>query len=268
MACVALVGAITGVGTIAATGRLAGRYPGLSSNEIAFLVGAPAIALLWKIVEGRGRGRDAVLLIGFLGITWLTGSRTGLVMLAVGLVVVIAQASRLPVPAFIGVVAVIPVVGYLVLSTPLVSGYLDRGGTHNIATLNSRAIAWSAAIHLRTDFWQHWFGGGLSLKMSPVTGQFWKTQILDSSWVSALVQAGVLGLILLAAWVVAVLVATFRCPRPYRLLWTGLLIYIVGRSVLESGMLDATPTFVLFLLVSITSEQPSRANPAPRDIHA
>ena len=258
MAAVGLVGAVTGFSTYLAKGRLAGGIPALSSNEIALLVGAPTVALVWKIVEGRGRIRDGLLIALFLGVTWLTGSRTGLIMLAIAVLVVVLQAARIPVTAFITMVAAAPVLVYAVLSTGLVSGYLDRGGTQNISTLNSRAIAWRAALRLPNDFWERWFGGGLALKQIPVYGQLWNQQILDSSWVSAFVQAGVLGLALLIVWAVVVFVASVRTPRPLRILWTGMLVYLVGRSILESGLMDATPPFVLFLLISIMSERRSR----------
>jgi hypothetical protein len=47
-------------------------------------------------------------------------------------------------------------------------------------------------------------------------------------------------------------------PRPDRLLYLSLLVFILVRSVLESGLLDATPAFCVFFAISLVSEERSR----------
>ena len=55
------------------------------------------------------------------------------------------------------------------------------------------------------DVRQTWFGQGLAQKKISVAGQWWDTQLLDSSWISAVVQGGYLGVglvVVLGAWTV------------------------------------------------------------------
>ena len=56
-------------------------------------------------------------------------------------------------------------------------------------------------------------GGGLALKRIPVQGQYWNDQGLDSSWVSAWVQGGLLCVLLLAVWAVSALVGQLVARR-------------------------------------------------------
>ncbi len=94
-------------------------------------------------------------------------------------------------------------------------------------------------------------GAGLAKKQVPVVGQFWKTQVLDSSWMSALVQAGRSG------WCCSVFGSRGRSrPRctghgAHRMLFVGLLAYLIARSILESGLVDSTTAFMTFFLVSV-----------------
>jgi hypothetical protein len=75
---------------------------------------------------------------------------------------------------------------------------------------------------------------------------------------SAYVQGGRVGLALLALWAVAAVLSAAATRRPERLLWTGLIAYLLLGSVLESGLLDATPAFCIFFLVCVASERASR----------
>lgn len=261
MAVTAAVAATTGVGTIL-TGRLSGGLPPLTSNELAFLCAVVVLALLWRIVGDRRRRWDWLYILGLMGMIWLTGSRTGLAALVLAALIMIAQARTLSTPLFLGLVAMLPIMGYVVLATNTLTSLLERGGSQNIATLSSRTVAWDAALQFNGNGWQNWFGGGLALKQIAVTGQYWDAQILDSSWVSALVQGGLVGLGLAVIWVLVVAVSSLRTPSEWRPLWTGLLVFLVIRSVLESGLLDATPAFVMFLMVSVMAEPPTRRSGA------
>ncbi len=87
----------------------------------------------------------------------------------------------------------LPGLVYLALGTDVLSSVLNRGGGEQVATLSNRTIAWQAAFNLNRDVWQTWFGQGLAQKKISVPGQWWDTQLLDSSWISALVQGGYLG---------------------------------------------------------------------------
>jgi hypothetical protein len=77
--------------------------------------------------------------------------------------------------------------------------------------------------------------------------------------VSLLVQTGVLGLVVSAGWVIWVLRGVLRAPRAYRALFFGLWVFFVGRSLVESGLFDATPAFLGFFALSLLVEGGTRA---------
>lgn len=253
---IALVAAVTGLPTLS-RGRLDGGLPPLNPNGMALLAGVVVLAVLWQIVLGKTRWYLWLIAIGFLGIAWLTGSRTAMIMLLPAALLMIVQIRR-PSSALVGgLLATVAVVVPAAIWTGAITSFLGRNGT-GTSTLDSRYIAWSAAFSWAGDSWQRYFGGGLSVKMIPVTGQWWQTQLLDSSWVSALVQGGLIGLLLAALWVLWVLRGALLTPRPYRILFLGLLVFVVGRSFLESGLFDATPEFLLFFVTSVMVEGGSR----------
>jgi hypothetical protein len=142
------------------------------------------------------------------------------------------------------------------VATGVVTAFVTRDGD-GVGTLESRFIAWRAALDLPQSAWQEVFGGGMALKVIPIKGQWWDEQPLDSSWVSLLVQAGVLGLAVGLGWVLWALRGAARTPRPVRVLFLGLLVFVVGRSTVESGMFDATPAFLLLAALSALAERGS-----------
>jgi hypothetical protein len=253
MLAVGLVSMATG-GT--STGRLTGGIPPLSPNELALLFGVTVLSLAWTLLHGNGPRFGGLALVLLLAAVFLTGSRTGLAFLIVALIAMVVQCRRVPIMAFFAAVAVIPAMVYIIGATGVVSTFADRGGEGNITTLSSRTIAWSAAFDQGDNIPEKLFGGGLALKQIPVAGQYWNQQTLDSTWISALVQGGYLGVVLLIMWVFAAMGASFRSARPERLLWTSLLIFVVGRSFLESGMLDSTAAFLVFFTVCLVGRRP------------
>lgn len=269
MAAVALLAVVTGAGTLAATGRLRGGIPPLAHNEVAFLCGVFVLLTVQRMIERRVTGVELWLAGGLLTIVWLTGSRTGFATLMLAAVLVVVQARTISVPVFLSLVMATPVVAYAVLGTEAVTGMLLRGGDQNVTTLSSRTIAWEAALTMDMSTYQRWFGGGLTLKHIPVAGQYWETQLLDSSWISALVQTGVLGLALVGLWVLVVLVGAMRSPRPWRPLWVAFTVFVTLRSLLESGLFDASTSFIVFVLVSLASEPGARVtevDPPPAEV--
>jgi hypothetical protein len=259
---VGLVACVTGVGTIA-SGRWEGGVPPLAPNEIAFISGVVLVYLVHGMMHGTAGGWAPIVAAGVFGVMWLTGSRTTTATLVLAIIVMLVQARTFSVSAFLGMVLAVPVVAYVVVGTSVVSNLLLRGGDQNVATLSSRTIAWNAAITMDVSTFQRWLGGGLTMKHIPVTGQFWREQLLDSSWVSALVQTGVSGLAVVLVWVVAAVWGALVSPRRWRVLWLGLLTFILPRSLLESGLFDASTTFLVFTLLSLAGEKVTRASGAP-----
>jgi hypothetical protein len=253
---IAVVASLTGLPGMTG-GRLAGGLPSMDPNALALLAGIPLVVLAWRVVLGEASW--AIGLGGgyFLAVLWFTGSRTALLMLLVGVAVMALQIRRPRVGLVVGglVLGAVGLVG--AVATGFLAGFAARGGD-GTSTLDSRFIAWRAAAGWAESGWQTVFGGGLNVKIIPVTGQYWKTQPLDSSWASLLVQTGLLGLLVAAAWACWVLRGALLAPYPHRVLFLGLWFFLVGRSLLESGLFDASPAFLLFLAVSLLAEGASR----------
>jgi hypothetical protein len=253
---VGIVAAVTGLSTVS-TGRLQGGVPPLSPNELALLAGIVVVYVAWRMVLGEVGWRLGTCGVVALGIVWLTGSRTALLMLVAALVVMAFHIRRARVGLVVGGLLLGGFGAIAVVTTGVVAGFLERDGT-GVSTLESRFVAWDAASHWAESVWQLVFGGGLSVKIIQVQGQWWNEQPLDSSWVSLLVQTGVLGLVAAALWILWVLRGVLRAPRPYRALFLGLWVFLVGRSLVESGLFDATPAFLGFFALSLLVEGGTR----------
>jgi hypothetical protein len=248
----ALLLALTG--TTAGTGRLQGRLLPVSPNQLALLMGPPILMSLWRILQGRARRFEALLLTLLVALTLFTGSRTGLLGLLLSVFILVVMAPRVSTGTFLGVGLGFPAAFYVVAFTPVVSHYFTRQGEGKITTLNSRTIAWESAFSGGKSFWEQWFGGGLAIKTVAVTGTYWDTQVLDSSWVSAYVQAGALGMVLLGIWALATLWRSATSPLPQRSMLLALAAYVLVRSFLENGLLDAFALNVMMLVPALLAE--------------
>jgi O-antigen ligase len=254
---IAASAALTGLSTLR-SGRLSGGVPQLSPNELALLACIVVLYVGWRVVLDGGSGLLLPLVaVVALGVIWVTGSRTALLMLVAALVVMALHIRRARPGLVAGALTLAAVLVAAASTTGALEGFLERDGT-GTSTLDSRYVAWEAAASWADDGWQLVFGGGLSVKIIEVKGQWWDTQPLDSSWVSLLVQTGVLGLLVAGGWAVWTLRSALRAPRPQRALFLGVLLFVLGRSVLESGLYDATPAFLSLLAVSLLAEGGSR----------
>lgn len=261
MLLVALVGAATGVGSLA-SGRLYGGIPPLNANEISLLIGVPVVCLVWRCANHVATPLEAGAVLPLLGIIWLTGTRTGLAALVLAFVLVVLMAPRIP-PWLLSVIALaVPTLLYVVLMTPIVSSYATRGDVEGTLTLNSRTVAWRAATQYADTAVGQLMGVGLSVKQIPVSAMYRNEQILDSTWVSAIVQAGAIGTVALALMTLLTLARSLTIPSPQRGLVVAVLVLLVVRSMLESGLFDASAAFLTFLCFSLSV--PPRAHPEPR----
>jgi hypothetical protein len=248
---------LTGIGSLAG-GRLYGGLPPLNANEISLLISVPLVCIMWRVVHRVANSRDVALILPALGVIWLTGTRTGLVMLGLAVVVLILMAPRIPVPLFCCGVLAAPMLLAVMFLTPVLSSYATRGDTAGVLTLNSRTVAWDAALHYAHTLPSQVLGVGLAVKQIPVSAMYRTDQILDSTWVSAYVQAGVLGTTVLALLVLVTMARAATSQPPTRSLAVAILILLVGRSILESGMFDASPSFITFMCVALTLQRPRR----------
>ena len=77
--------------------------------------------------------------------------------------------------------------------TDVIQSFGSRGGTSSVESAGSRTIAWNAVLNMSRTTLENLFGQGLSNKFIPVEGQWWSSQMMDSSWFSAFLQAGLIG---------------------------------------------------------------------------
>ena len=254
MLLLAAVGAATGFGSLAAEGRLYGGIPPLNANEISMLVSIPLACLVWRWTNHVATALDIATVAPLLGVIWLTGTRTGLAALLLSCVILVLMAPRVPAPLLsLGLLA-IPALLAVLLFTPVLSQYATRGDEASTLTLNNRTVAWTAALHYADTAVERWFGVGLSVKEIPVTAMYRTEQILDSTWISAVVQSGLLGTATLALLVLLTLARAARVAPPYRSLGVAVLTLLVVLSLLESGLFDASSTFIAFLCFALVMQ--------------
>jgi hypothetical protein len=258
MLLLAAFASLTGVSSLATTGRLYGGLPPLNANEISLLISVPLLCILWRCVHRLATWQDVALILPALGVIWLTGTRTGLVALLLAFAVLVLMAPRIPVPLFCCGALVVPMVLFVLFYTPLLSTYATRGDTASTLTLNSRTVAWTAALNYADTLPEQLLGVGLEIKQIPVSAMFRNEQILDSTWFSAYVQAGAVGTAVLALMVVLTMGRAASSSPPVRSLSVALLFLLVSLSVLESGLFDASSAFVTFLCVALTVQRPRR----------
>jgi hypothetical protein len=256
MAVVGAFSALTGLGLMLSGGRLGGGIPPLSPNDIASLCGLPALGVLHEIVHGRASGRLVAVFVGLSGLVLATGSRTAIFALTAAMVVVLLHVRRPPITLAAMVLIAAPVIFAIVAYTPTLDNMVNRGDSASLITLNSRTISWEAVLEIPFNTWERWLGSGLSVKQIAVLGQYWDEQVFDSSWISVLAQAGLVGTMLLAVWVACTSWDSLRTP----LLGTftnGALLFILLRSVTENGLVDASVDFVVFFTLSVLLEKAS-----------
>jgi hypothetical protein len=255
MLALAAIGVVTGIGSLAAEGRLYGGVPPLNANEIALLVSVPLVCLAWRAVHRVATTREVLALPVLLGVVLLTGTRTGLAALLLAVALVAMMAPRVPLPVFCLGIVTVPTALYLVMFTPWFDSYATRGDTAGVLTLNSRTVAWSAALHYPDTLTERLLGVGLSVKKIPVSAQYRNEQILDSTWMSAIVQTGVLGVAVLALLVLVTLLRAATLEPPYRSLTIATLLMILIVSFLESGLFDSSVAFIAFFGFAFVAQE-------------
>ena len=253
LATFAVVGAVTGIPSLS-EGRLSGGLPPLHPNELASTCAVVVLWCLWTILAGRDRWFHLVGMAGAFGIMVATASRTPWLAMGVAMVFLIFHVSALRVRTLVLAVIAVPVGWWVLSGTDLMRSLFLRGEqASELTTLSNRTIAWQAALAPKTSPWLTWFGGGLQLKRINVPGQYWNQQILDSSWISALVQAGFIGIAICAVWMLSSMFSTIHSPAHLRAFQLALLTYLLLRGFLESGLFDASTAFLLFFTAVIAT---------------
>ena len=255
MGILTLIGAVAGIPGFLAEGRLAAGIPAMKPNELAGFAALPLLGLAITIARSGLTASRAALLVVFASILLATGSRTTLVAVVIAMVVGTLLAWPVPHSTGIALILLVPISYALVAFTNIVSEVAIRGqDVDQLATLSSRTIAWDAVFSIPIDTWRKWIGAGLAVKTVEVDQRWWDVQVLDSSWISILSQAGIVGLIAVSLWVLLTLNDSLR-SRELRVLTFPLLVLLLLRSALENGLIESSVIFTLFFLTSLVLER-------------
>jgi hypothetical protein len=215
------------------------------------------VVLLW--LSGHLRGRPTLVVVVVAGaMLLLTHTRTALSALIVGFLVAGLSLITVKVRArkfFAGAGAVVAIT-ILTLSS-LITAYLTRGqNTQQLHNLTGRTEVWGPLLALPRDQFQMIFGFGLSNDSSPVNGL-----PIDSNWLSAYQEEGLIGVLVCAIILVFLLVAAyFQTNRVRRALAIFLVTYCLVASFTETAFLDVS-MYLLDLTVAASLIVSSAANP-------
>lgn len=258
MSALAVVAAVTGVRTLASTGRLGGGVPEIHPNELAGLCAPPIIALIVFTLRRGLHTWSVLVLVVLLGITVATGSRIALVGILVGAVLAVLTSGLRDRSVVYAVLVALPVAYAIGAFTGIIGNLASRGGSNSAdIALDSRLDGWSVVLGWDWGSWERWIGLGLSVKTIDVNLKWRATQVLDSSWISVLAQVGIIGTLLLVA-LVAWCVASAIVSSNRRGILLPLVGLIITRSVTESGLLDSAMPFVLLVTVATLLTHRSR----------
>ncbi|MFD5063868.1 O-antigen ligase family protein [Streptomyces sp. NPDC058394] len=251
------------------SGRLFGFLPPAHPNSVGAIAGLSMIVLFVPWVRGdkpvRWQGVSFLLLTA--GVV-LSGSRTSIVATGFGLCVALVQRSTRGRGVPILYCCVLLVTLNFLFGNPLHSLYTResaRGSEFIDLTFTGRTERWVTAMELERTVPQTLLGKGMAVKSVPSPFGFTAEEPLDGSWVSAFVQAGLLGLAALLVGLVLFLTdgqGTLRRLRDPVLL--GVVCFVVLHSIVESSLNDVSVVLpVLIALGATRSSAPADDALAP-----
>ena len=241
-----ILGLLVLPGHALAGGRLNGVIYDIPATEVAHYAAVVAglIVVLW--LGGIASGKIA-LVVGLAGviIIVLTHTRTALVAMAAGLLVAGLSliVTRARARRFFAASGVILSLG-IMTAAGVATTWLARGQSESqLASLTGRTDFWNLVLNLPRTRFQEIFGFGLS--NGSINGL-----PIDSNWLVAYLEQGIVGVIVCAAMVLFLLVvAFFQPPGVQRALALFLITYCVIASFTEVGFANPT-TYLLELTLA------------------
>lgn len=249
-----LLGLLVAPGRALAGGRLSGEFwpitPVQVSDYAAIALGI--LLVLWFCGETRGR---LTFLVGLViaVMLFMTHTRTELLALFAGLLVAGLRMFTWRVRrAFttIGIVLSVAIIGF----SSALTDWLARGeSTAELTNLTGRTDHWAIVLSAPRDRFQLILGFGLSNKSAGGLP-------IDSTWLAAYYDLGIVGISICAAMLLYVLVAAYFRPRSTRVAIALFLVtYLIVTSLTETGISDASD-YLLELLVAASLLTPVRGN--------
>jgi len=261
------IGYFIGHGDAMSTGRLTDSIWPAPATQVAHYaaVSIGIVIVLWMCRMYKGRSAFFACAAA-AAILLLTHTRTAIIAMVAGLLIsgmsmVVTQARVRKAFAAVGAVVTVAI---LTLSR-IITSYLTRGQTSSELTgLSGRQGFWTALLSAPRTPFQEIFGFGIT------NGSF-NGNPIDSNWLLAYQEEGLLGDIVCGTILLVMLVTAFFTPRGVqRALALFLLVYCLLASFTEDGFADAS-TYLLDMAVAASLLVPaffasSRPDPEPEPL--
>ncbi|MEV6014560.1 MULTISPECIES: O-antigen ligase domain-containing protein [unclassified Streptomyces] len=239
-------------------GRLVGALWPLTPPQIgqyaAVIIGLTVLLLLGGRTD---RTSAAVVIVPSLVLLALTHTRTATLGLLVGLVLAIGSLMLTSAAArrfFTWAVAISAVVA-VGFASALQTWFLRGQSQENFSSLTGRAKVWHALLTAPRSTTEYLFGHGLGDKS-------FDGLPIDNSWLAVYNEQGVIGVGLVAAFLVVLgAVALLRPPSLSRACAIFLISYCAMASYTEAGLGDASPYLLHLALAASLLATPASATP-------
>jgi hypothetical protein len=232
-----LLGFLVAPGRALAEGRLSGEFWPITPVQVAdySAVALGLVVVLWFCGELSGRTTlTAVAVTGIMLV--LTHTRTEVIALVAGLLVAGLSmfTVRVRVRRLFASVAITVSLVAIAFGSVLTT-WLARGeNSQELTGLTGRTSEWATVVAAPRDWYQMLFGFGLSNKASAGLP-------IDSNWLAAYFDLGLVGVAIVAGFLLFVLVSAYFQPHSERrALALFLVTYLIITSYTETGLSDAS----------------------------
>ena len=232
-----ILGLLVAPGRALAQGRLSGEFWPIPPTQVADFaaVALGLVTMLWLC--GLMRGRIAALAAPAAAIILLlTHTRIELVAMMAGILVgglslFMAKARVRKSFVVIGIALSLAITAF----SGVLTHWLARGeNSQQLGSLTGRTTVWTGVVTAPRDQFQVIFGYGLSNKS-------FNGLPIDSNWLAAYLDLGLIGVTICAALLVFVFVSAYFQPRgAHRAIALFLVTYLLVTSITETGLSDAS----------------------------
>jgi hypothetical protein len=229
--------------------RLSGEFWPITPVQVAdySAVALGLVVALWFC--GEMSGRRALPVSAALGVMLLLShTRTEVIALVAGLLVAGLSmfAVRIQVRRLFAGAAITVSVAAIAFSGVLTAWLVRGENSQLLSNLTGRTNVWTSVVRVPRDSWQMLFGFSLSNKA-------FNGLPIDSNWLAGYYDLGLVGVAIIAAFVLFVLVDAFFQPSGVRrALALFLVTYLMITSYTETGLSDASMYLLeLYLAASL-----------------
>jgi hypothetical protein len=254
-----LLGLIVAPGRALAGNRLSGLLWPMPPTQVADFAASTVglVVILWFCGLARRRITLVVVIIAGLILilaharTELLGMMAGIVVASLSLFAVNARVRKFAAGAGLVLsIAIITLSGFL-------TTWLARGQKGDqLSSFTGRTEVWGPLLSFPRDRFHEFIGFGLSNKS-------FNGLPIDSNWLAAYWDLGLIGVVLCAALLLFVVVnAYFQPSGPQRALALFIVIYLLVRSFIETGLTDASVNLLELTVAASLLVPPLVANRA------